>query len=80
MAIGLGLALEHGGKLERRSSGSWTYPDTPHVYDPRGVPDWIVLHATVAGLVDRGRMKFTTFKLSRGARHPITAEVIGEKE
>jgi hypothetical protein len=54
MAVGLALAIEHGGKLERRTFGSWTYPGPPVAWDNKGVPDWFVQLQTVEALVDRG--------------------------
>jgi hypothetical protein len=42
----------------------------------KGLPDWIVLRQTIDALVDRGRMKFTDYKVRRGRRFPIAAEVV----
>ena len=76
MAAALALASEHGGKLERRTYGSWTYPGAPRRWENEGVPDWFVTNATVEALVKRGRMKFTEHKGVRGQRRPIVVEVV----
>lgn len=76
MAAALAMAIEHGGRLEARRFSAWTYPGAPTEYRHGGVPDWFFSRATVLALVARGEMKIVDWKLSRGQRWPIAAEVV----
>lgn len=76
MAIALGEAVDHGGKLVRHQGGYWTYPGAV-MSGIIGHPfDWWVGASTVEALVDRGRMKYVEWKEGRGQRFPIVAEVV----
>lgn len=75
MAIALGEAIEHGGKLVRHQGGYWTVSGAVHLGIIGRPFEWWANTSTVDALVDRGRMKFTEYKEGRGGRFPILAEV-----
>ena len=74
MAIALATTVEHGGKLIRHQGAYWTWPDCPRGSDGR-LQEWFGT-TTIDALVDRGRMKYVTYKEGRGTRFPIVAEVV----
>lgn len=76
MAIALGEAIEHGGKLVRHQGGYWTIPGAVMSATIGHPFDWWASTPTVNALVDRGRMKYVEWKEGRDRRFPIVAEVL----
>jgi hypothetical protein len=69
MAVALGAAIEHGGKLVR-FAGYWSWAGN---VDARKDDRFSV--ETVDGLAARGQLTYTEHKDRHGARFPIVAEV-----
>jgi hypothetical protein len=67
----------HGGIVERRPGGYWTWPQCP---SNGGVPLVYYGTTTINALVDRGKMKYTAHKESsrRAGSFPIEAQVTDE--
>lgn len=61
----------HGGKVERRQGGFWTYPGCP---TNGGVPHWYLGTSTVEALVTRGWLRYTQMQKGRRGEFPISAE------
>ena len=77
MAIALGEARDHGGRLVYWRGGFWTYPNCAVKCKswPSGdaVPEWSVGTRTVKALVARGELVFTDW--NEPYRYPIAAEI-----
>lgn len=73
MAIALAEAIDHGGVLERRAGGFWTFPGAQST--ARNSFEWWVGASTIQALVTRGELQYTQWKEGRGGRFPIQAKV-----
>lgn len=73
MAIGLGYAHDHGGKLIRYVGGYWSWEGVSRNHN--GAPVEYVGTPTIEALVSRGRMKYTEWKAGRNGRFPIAVEI-----
>lgn len=74
MAIALGMAHEHGGKLVRYIGGFWSYEKAPRGHD--GNPIDHVGTSTVESLVKRGRLRYSEWKQGAHFKFPVVAELI----
>lgn len=75
MAEALATAHEHGGMLERRAGGFWTYPKCPCSERRSDVPTWYVAAGTVQALVTRGELEYTQHRETGWGKFPVIASI-----
>lgn len=76
MAVSLAETIDRGGKLVRHQGGYWTVPGAVRS-GTQGHPfEFWVNASTIDALVDRGELRFTEWKVGRGTRFPVAAEVV----
>lgn len=67
----LAVIRDHGGIIERKPGGFWTYPECPCP----GIWEWWAGSTTIGALVRRNELRWTEWQSGKRGKFPIRAEL-----